>query len=173
MTALLAARVSGIPGPKGSVNAFCVRCASKHLKPAVVVKEQSEGGVAFRKLVARELKTAIGARGPEVFTGPVETRLTFYIERRRVVKAGVAQDAWIPSHQSPVPAHRNSGDVEKHVRTVHDALMDAGVLADDSQVWKTTAAKRWATDENPPGVVIEVQPLTALMIASLALEVLP
>lgn len=152
MTALLAARVSGTPGPKGSVNAYCVRCAGKGLKPAVAVREQSERGVAFRKLVARELKAAVRARELEIFTGPVITRLTFYIERQISVDGDI-----VPSHQSPVPTHRNSGDVEKHVRTVHDALMDAGIIADDSQVADTVARKRWADEVNPAGVMITIQ----------------
>lgn len=166
---LVLAAVHGTPGPKGSLRAVCLRCARQRLASKVVMQEQSETGEKFRKIIARQLKVIAGQLA---FTGPVETKLTFFIKRQRVVKAGVEQDQWVPSHAGPVPTHRNSGDVEKHVRTVHDALMDAGVLADDSQVWRVTAAKRWADEKNEPGAVIEVRALTEIMIASLAPEAL-
>lgn len=154
MTALVLARVDGIPGPKGSVVSFCRRCAKYNYAQQIVTREESETGVRFRKLVARQLKVG---RGQIAFTGPVETRLTFFIARRRKVVKGVELDEWVPSHQTPVPVHHGSGDVEKHVRTIHDALKDAGVLADDALVWRTVSEKLWATEQDPPGVHIEVR----------------
>ncbi len=151
------ARVYGTPGPKGSVNAFCQRCARFRYKQTIVIKEQSETGVAFRKIVTRQLKVT---PGQVTFTGPVETRLTFYVERRRKVKNGVELDEWVPSHQSPVPVHHGSGDIEKHVRVIHDALTDAGVWTDDALVWRTTSEKLWADEQNPPGALIEVMEWT-------------
>lgn len=153
-SALVLARVDGTPGPKGSVVSFCQRCARFGYKQMIVTKEQSEVGVKFRKIIARQLKVT---RGQVAFAGPVETRLTFFIKRRRKIKLGVELDEWVPTHQAPVPVHHGSGDVEKHVRVVHDALKDAGVLADDALVWRTTSEKVWATDEYPPGVMIEVR----------------
>lgn len=153
MAALLLVRVDGVPGPKGSVSAFCVRCAKKRLKPAVVVKEQSDVGAAFRKVVARELR-----RHPiEMITGPIETRMTVYVHRQQIVKAGIVLAEWVPSHRTPVPVHHGSGDIEKHVRTIHDALKDAGSITDDALVSDLYARKRWATDEDPPGAVIEIR----------------
>lgn len=156
MTLLALAHVEGIPGPKGSLNGFCPTCAKRGLPQRVVMKEQSEVGVRFRKVVARWLNRAAA---PEriAYCGPVETRLIFFIPRQMAVKNGVEQGSSVPSHDIPMPTHRNSGDVEKHVRTVHDALMDANVIKDDSQVWRIVAEKRWADAENPPGVVIEVK----------------
>jgi Holliday junction resolvase RusA-like endonuclease len=152
---LTVARVDGTPGPKGSLNGFCQRCAKFGYKQSVIMKEQSETGVKFRKVIARQLKVT---RGQVAYAGPVETRLTFFIERQRKVKNGVELDEYVPTHQSPVPVHHGSGDVEKHTRVVHDALKDAGVLADDALVWRTVSEKVWADEEHAPGVLIEVRP---------------
>lgn len=155
MNVLASARVDGRPGPKGSVNAFCIRCATRKLPQKVAVQEQSDVGALFRRVIKREL-----SRMPlpaAAAAGPVETRFVFFIERRKVVRKGVETSVWIPSHSGPYPTHQQSGDVEKHIRTAHDALMDAGVILDDSQVWRTTAEKRWADADNPPGVVLEVR----------------
>ena len=154
MSSLVLARVNGIPGPKGSVVSFCQRCARFNYKQMIVTKEQSEVGVKFRKVVARQLKVT---RGQTAFAGPVETRLTFYIERKRSVAKGPGFGQWVPSHQTPVPVHHGSGDVEKHVRVIHDALKDAGVLADDALVWRTVSEKLWADEKHPTGVMIEVR----------------
>lgn len=156
MTVLLVARVDGVPGPKGSVNAFCLRCAQRKLPQKVVVKEQSDVGVLFRKVVTRELR-----RHPiEMQTGPVKTTATFYIHRQRVVRAGVELNKWVPSNASIVPIHHGSGDIEKHVRTVHDAMQDAGVFVEDCQVSDLDVRKRWATDAYPPGLAIVVSEIT-------------
>lgn len=158
MTALVLARVDGTPGPKGSLNSFCQRCAKFGYRQTIIVKEQSETGIKFRKIIARQLKVS---RGQMAFAGPVESRLTFYIKRQHKVKNGVELDEWVPTHQTPVPVHHGSGDVEKHVRVVHDALKDAGVLADDALVYRTVSEKLWADEEHAPGVFIEVRGWTS------------
>ena len=158
MSNLLDLFVKGIPGPKGSVNAFCVRCAKARKPSAIIVKEQSEVGVKFRKVVANAVKVhLVQHRVNEILTQDIETRLTFFIHRQRRVLAGVELEEWVPSHAGPRPTFRNSGDVEKHARTIHDALMDAGLIEDDSQVWRTVSEKRWADADNPPGVLLEVR----------------
>jgi Holliday junction resolvase RusA-like endonuclease len=148
-------RVEGVPGPKGSVNAFCVRCAQRHLPQKTVIKEESENGKRMRLLIKRAARHLLA----EPLTGPVETRLTVYVPRRRKVLRGVELDEWVPSHAGPYPIHQQSGDAEKHVRNLHDALMDAGILADDSIVARQSSEKLWADEANPPGVVFEVIPL--------------
>jgi Holliday junction resolvase RusA-like endonuclease len=153
---LASVRVNGIPGPKGSLSPFCPTCARKSLPQRVVVKEQSDVGVAFRKVVAKAVRQSRPAVFAPPHDGPIRTSFTFFVPRRRVVKAGVSQDEWVPSHSGPYPTFHNSGDIEKHIRTVHDALMDARLILDDSQVWKTTAEKVWADETHLPGVILEV-----------------
>jgi Holliday junction resolvase RusA-like endonuclease len=153
----LSVRVLGTPGPKGSVNAFCVRCAQRRLKQQIVIKEESDNGIHFRKLtkqaLVKELQTLELQKG---FCGGLETHLTVFIERRRQVRNGVETGQWVPSHESPWPIHQQSGDAEKHVRVLHDALQDAGVIANDSQVVRQISEKVWADETNPPGAQIEV-----------------
>jgi Holliday junction resolvase RusA-like endonuclease len=144
--------ISGRPGPKGSVNAFCVRCAKRRLPSAVVVKEESEVGAAFRKAIARHLRQ----HGREPFTVATRTEATVYIERRRQVKAGVTLETFTPGSSTPKPIGHDSGDIEKHVRTLHDALQDVALLADDCIVTDLIFRKRWADQDHPPGIVIRI-----------------
>lgn len=153
----LSVRVDGTPGPKGSINAFCIRCGQRGFRQQIAIKEQSEVGVIFRKAIARYLRGAMQRTEIMLLTGlPVETRLTVYIPRQRRVQAGRELDEWVPSHRTPYPMHQKSGDAEKHLRTLHDAMQDAGVIPDDCQVVRTSCEKRWADEEHPPGAEIEI-----------------
>lgn len=58
------------------------------------------------------------------------------------------------------PSTRNTGDVEKHQRTLSDALQAAGVIADDCQIVDLAISKRWAVYEQP-GAHITVWPAAA------------
>src|SRR4051812_24329181 len=117
MSDLLTVRVHGIPGPKGSLSAFCPTCARKGLPQKVQIREQSDVGISFRKAVkltvVRNLIDPLAAPYP----GPIETHLIFFIHRQKRVKAGVELNEYVPSHAGPRPTFRNSGDVEKHART--------------------------------------------------------
>lgn len=150
----LLAVIPGRPGPKGSVNAFCQRCARKHLPQRIVVKEESEVGAAFRKTMARFLK---GHSVECLRDVAVETIGTVYVRRRRAVRNGVEAGEWIPSHRSARPITKDTGDVEKHVRNLHDALQDAAVLADDCLVTDLHFRKRWADQDHPEGIEIEIR----------------
>lgn len=150
MSDSLSVRVLGIPGPKGSVNAFCLRCAQRGVPQKIVVKEQSDNGVAFRKLIARELRL-IREVPNHIWEGPLETHLAVYIPRQAQIKAGSPTGEWVPSHRSAYPMHQKSGDAEKHVRVLHDALQDAGIIADDCQVIRQSSEKLWADETHPPG----------------------
>jgi Holliday junction resolvase RusA-like endonuclease len=150
----LLAVISGRPGPKGSVKAFCLRCAKRHLPQQVVVKEESEVGVAFRKTIVKALKNHTLERFDGV---AVETIATVYIQRRRQVKDGVVLDTFTPGSSTPLPIGHDSGDVEKHVRVLHDALQEVGVLADDCIVTDLRFRKRWADQDHPAGIEIEIR----------------
>lgn len=154
MSEPLLAAIPGRPGPKGSVRAVCVRCGQRRLPQKVVITEQSEVGIAFRKTIRRALARYEDHRFGSL---PIETVVTVYIERERQVKGGVTLETYVPTSSTPRPMHRNSGDIEKHVRVLHDALQDAGVLADDCLVTDLIARKRWATAEHPAGIEIEIR----------------
>ena len=149
----LLAAIAGRPGPKGSLVPICLRCAKRKLPQQTILKEQSEVGMAFRKAIARYLK----GHGRQPFMGATETIVTVYIERQHMVKGGVKLEGYVPSSSTPRPIHRNSGDIEKHVRVLHDALQDVHLLADDSIVTDLIARKRWADEEHPAGIEIEIR----------------
>lgn len=61
-----------------------------------------------------------------------------------------------PRHRAPpAPTGHNTGDVDKLVRAVLDALVEGKMLTDDSQVTQLTAAKEY-DDDTTPGVTITV-----------------
>jgi len=147
--------VPGTPGPKGSVKAWCTRCAKRRFPQRVVVTEESQNGVQARERYARAAKFAWSGR-PRM-TGPLAVWMWVSIERRMQIKNGQPTGQPVPSHAGPYPTHRNSGDIEKHARTLHDALQDAGVIADDAQVVHLHVYKCWADDVDIPGITFEVR----------------
>lgn len=69
-----------------------------------------------------------------------------------------------PKTRRSWPVTRSSGDVDKLQRAVFDALTDAGVWRDDSQVVRVVAEKLHVGDEGAlhiPGAVVSVRAVTA------------
>lgn len=107
--------------------------------------------VAWRAEVTAEALTAAEAAGwEEPWDGPCALDLVFYLPRPK-------RPRW------PWPAVRP--DVDKLVRAVMDALCprdpDLRVLGEDSRVIELHAIKRYADDDHPAGVHIELTPLEA------------
>ena len=148
----LKATIPGRPGPKGSTVSFCLRCAHKHLPQQIATKEQSKVGEAFRRVIAKALRRPKGSER----TTATQTVAWVYIERQKQVRGGVALDTYVPSSMTPAPISQQSGDIEKHARNLHDALQDAHILADDAIVTDLIIRKRWATEEHPAGIEIEI-----------------
>lgn len=98
-------------------------------------------------------------------TGPVHVDATFYFDRPsghyRSGRNGHLLRDWAP----PWPATRNSGDLDKLVRAGLDALVDAGVMTDDSLVVALTTRKVWAGEHDDalaiPGARLEIRPVRA------------
>jgi Holliday junction resolvase RusA-like endonuclease len=157
------AYIPGRPGPKGSTVSFCIRCAHKHLPQQIATKEQSKVGEVFRRVIGKALRRPRAEA--EMRTTETRTTAMIYIDRKRQVRSGVELETFVPSSMTPAPISQQSGDIEKHVRTLHDALMDALVLADDSVVTTLVVGKRWADAGHPAGIeiVIEDDPLDTLI----------
>jgi Holliday junction resolvase RusA-like endonuclease len=66
--------------------------------------------------------------------------------------------------RNPEPITRASGDIDKHIRAVLDALQDAGVIVDDARVTTVTASKAYVGGSldalDSPGAVITIWALT-------------
>ncbi len=62
-----------------------------------------------------------------------------------------------PKTRTILPTTRSTGDIDKHARNILDALVDAGVMRDDSQVIDLTIRKRYCPDGRTPGAHIQVR----------------
>lgn len=93
-------------------------------------------------------------------SGPVEVRVVF----------SFAKPKSAPKTRRTWPVTRSSGDVDKLLRNLFDALVDAGVMADDSQVVDVRAQKAFVGDYPSatisPSATVLVRTLTAAMEAS-------
>lgn len=126
--------ISYIPGkaaPQGSKKAFVIQGRA-------VLVDASEGNKAWRKLVTTTL-----AQDPDLirFKGAVNVSLSFFMEKAKSNKTTLMT-------QKP--------DIDKLARSVLDAMTDSFVIEDDSRVVYLVITKRWAGEDNMPGVIIHV-----------------
>jgi Holliday junction resolvase RusA-like endonuclease len=141
----------GQPKPKGSL---------RHVGKGRLV-EQIKDGPAWRTTVkdaavtthraywaARQFRPAGLERAP--FDGPVTVEVTVTVTKPK--SAPKTRPTW--------PVTRSSGDIDKHARNILDALVDAGVLHDDSQVIDCHLRKLYPGQHpdtlTTPGVVIRL-----------------
>lgn len=136
----LVLHVYGVPKPKGSL---------RHVGRGRLV-EQVDGSTAWKEHVRAEAETAARAVGWERLDGvPVRARLVFVVPRP---KSAPKSRRW--------PTTRSSGDLDKLVRNMLDALASqrgvGGVIGDDSQVVELTTSKVYA--EPGEGQAVELGP---------------
>ena len=89
----------------------------------------------------------------DVFHGPIALSLVFLFERpkshyNRAQNPTLLADA--PSHHTCRP------DLSKLTRAVEDALVDAGLLRDDSIICVSSQAKRYVRNNENPGCIISL-----------------
>lgn len=140
-------RVAGRPRTKGSMKVITPRG-----KKPIMVEDHSHS-----KPWRVKIRSEIFAQCPEtrgaipgttaVYAGPVEVRATFVFQRT----GPTAQTLDFPTLNSGVNAN---GDLDKLVRNLLDALKDAGVIVDDSQVITIRTAKIWGTEAGLQCVVM-------------------
>jgi crossover junction endodeoxyribonuclease RusA len=141
--------VYGGPKTKGSL---------KHVGRGILV-EDHKSSKPWREAVKWAALEAIAAREGTgepfaMLSGPVEVLVVFSFPRPKNAGPRVTR-----------PATRSSGDVDKLLRNVFDALGDAYVFADDSQVARVVANKAFVGEGSSrltsPGAEITVRPLPA------------
>jgi Holliday junction resolvase RusA-like endonuclease len=74
---------------------------------------------------------------------PVKVEVLFYLPKP-------------PTSKRPNPTAQRDGDLDKLQRAVGDAIVQAGVLADDSQITTWNATKAWTPPQGQPGAWITV-----------------
>ena len=139
--------VYGTPAPQGS---------KRHVGNGVMV-ESSAKVRPWRqdvKYAALEAHESCGHPGHHFDKGtPVTVRATFYLARPKShYRTGA--NAHLLRENAPIrPA--NKPDLDKLVRSTFDAIGEAGIWADDSQVTATEIYKRYA-DIRPHGAHIKI-----------------
>lgn len=133
--------VHGRPAPQGS---------KRHVGGGVLI-EQSTHVRPWRDAV-RAAALDQDVRGLD---GPLAAHVTLTLPK----------PASAPKTRRTWPLGRNAGDVDKHLRSIFDALVDAGLIVDDSRIVAATVVKTYPGDEldalPQPGAVItitQVQP---------------
>jgi crossover junction endodeoxyribonuclease RusA len=124
--------VVGTPKPKGSL---------KHVGKGRLI-EQVQGSKPWKETISLMAKRNWGGQPPH--DGPVLVEATVYVSRPKSAK------------NRALPTTRSSGDIDKHARNILDALSDAGVYVDDSQVVTLIIRKRHTTVGENPGCRIVV-----------------
>lgn len=137
-------QVHGIPAPQGS---------KRHVGNGVMV-ESSAKVKPWREAVKW---ATIEAAFEPFHDGPVRVLLEFFLPRPQG-HYGTGRNACEVKASAPTRPHRKP-DLDKLIRSTLDALGEAGVWRDDSQVCYVEAAK-WYADERPPGAVIEIRETT-------------
>lgn len=128
---MLTFRVDGDPRPQGSK-------AAKLIKGRIVMYESTKGLKEWRELVTACAREAAGADWVTIPKDtPVVLDVMFYFRKGKSIMRN-----WMT-----VPP-----DVDKLARAIGDALTDAGIWVDDSQIVSLNAGKYYGT----PGVIIHI-----------------
>lgn len=148
--------VIGLPAPQGSKRGFYNPKVGH-----VQMVESSTKVKPWRQDVRAAAVAKIEETGWQQLTGPVHVSITFYLPRPRYhYRSGQHAHELRPT--APVFVDKKP-DLDKLIRSSCDALTQAGVYRDDSQiaefvVTKKYAAGRWA-EMATPGAVIDVAPM--------------
>lgn len=145
--------VSGTPAPQGSMKSYGhgrLVPSSPRLRPwREAVKQAALDAIETHN---RRLHGEGGPNPLVTLYGPVSVEIHFTFNKPKSA----------PKTKVTYPITRSSGDLDKLCRAVLDALVDAGIMRDDSQVIELTSTKGYAGDDGEldlPGAVIEVRPL--------------
>jgi crossover junction endodeoxyribonuclease RusA len=128
--------VMGTPAPQGS---------KRHVGRGILV-ESSKKVAPWREAVKWEAIRVHGGKPP--LEGPLYVSVHFYVRPPKKLKNG----------QQPIT--RTNGDIDKLLRSTFDALVDSGMIRDDSQIVCVTARKEFASDTTPPQAMIGIGPQT-------------
>jgi crossover junction endodeoxyribonuclease RusA len=137
VTVLAQFTVLGRPAPKGS---------KRHVGHGIMVESSKKVGPW-----CEAVKAAFDRSGQQAtrFEGPVRVIIAFYFPPLSKT----------PKNRRIYPHTRASGDLDKLLRSTFDALVDVGVIKDDSQVVTVGATKDYAQEDLPPGARIRVEAL--------------
>jgi len=134
----------GIPAPQGSKTPFRLKNSDR-----VVLVESSKKVKPWRDAVAAA--AAQHGFADTMLEGPVDVTVAFYLPRP---KSHLRSDGTL---KDSAPDYPRFPDTDKCLRSTLDALTQAKVWGDDSQVVRVAAVKQYTLDN--PGALIEVASL--------------
>lgn len=146
--------VAGAARTKGSLSAQIAPGVTSTGRRRVRMVESVQGSGAWRAATVQAVMAALGGspspEGPRLpyrpWSGPVKVGLCVWLPRPRTSPAA----GW--------PTSQRTGDVDKLQRNIGDALVDVGLLADDSLIVSWQAVKLWAPSPLHAGALILVRP---------------
>lgn len=139
--------VGGNPQTKGHIKTFH-RWRSDGRCMMGVAEEGGPRLKEWRALVATAAKRSMKQQPP--LTGPLLVRVCFYFVRPKA-KTVPADQVWVFGNRRH--------DVDGLQRAILDAMTDAALYGDDSQVARIEAEKRYVVGDQRPGVFITVEAL--------------
>lgn len=113
----------------------------RFLGPGRVVSANKNEG-PWRQMVTWEAAKALDDADAEAFEGPLKVAASFVLPRPKSAMKRI----W--PFKKP--------DLDKLLRSVFDALTDAGVWLDDAQVVKVIAEKRYAESNQRTGALLSI-----------------
>lgn len=153
---LIVLEVLGLPIAQGSMVAFIDKRSHRAL-----MKPTNETALKlWRKKITGEATHAMHYH--DQISGPLKVQAVFAFDRPNH-HYGTGRNTHLLRDNAPrFPDNRGSKDLDKLLRAAFDALTDAGVWADDSQVVHAVARKLWAGESvhapETPGMRIQVEP---------------
>jgi Holliday junction resolvase RusA-like endonuclease len=130
--------VYGRPAMQGS---------KRHVGRGVMI-ESSKRTRPWRENVRNATRAEIDATGWRRLDSPVSVIVELFFDRPRS-HYRTGRNAHLLRDNAPTrPANRASGDIDKMLRAIFDAVCDAGAITDDAQVIAVEAYKHW-TGETP------------------------
>lgn len=133
-------RVAGIPVPQGSMSGY-VRGGH------VAITDQKTKKLKPWREAIRQDALRVAGQAWQPLEGPVRVHLEFALPK----------PSSAPKTRRTWPVKSRSGDIDKLTRAVFDALTDAGIWRDDSQVTDLFARKDFVgRGQVSPGVVITI-----------------
>ena len=139
--------VSGKAKPKGSLKLVSRRGARRP-----VMREMVVGSLEWKQNMISEFqgKKLDGRLFDDTDTFPIDDAValyaTFWVERPK-------------TNRDLYPSKASSGDLDKLMRNLGDALEQSGILRNDARIVDVNICKRWATTEQPAGVLVTLFPV--------------
>lgn len=147
--------VNGRPAPQGSKAYKGHRTNAATGRRTAVLVEQSKRVKPWRALVTAATVNAIANSGSlhTPLDGPLEAEIVFTVRK----------PASAPKRRRTWPNTRDSGDIDKLLRSTFDGIADGRGVVDDSRIIRVTATKAFPGEHpealDQPGAIIRLYTL--------------